>query len=137
MDKIELMATSAFGIESILAEELKWLGYNDLKVENGKVSFMADQNAIARCNLWLRTADRLFIKVGQFKTLTFDELFEGTRALPWDELIPENAAFPVEGKSVKSKLFSVSDCQAIVKKAIVEKMKSKYKQNWLPVKGTR
>ena len=69
--------------------------------------------------------------------MTFDELFEGTRALPWDELIPEVAAFPVEGKSVKSKLFSVSDCQAIVKKAIVEKMKSKYKQNWLPVKGTR
>ena len=67
MDKIELMATSAFGIESILAEELKWLGYNDLKVENGKVSFMADQNAIARCNLWLRTADRLFIKVDNFK----------------------------------------------------------------------
>ena len=137
MDKIELMATSAFGIEAILAEELKWLGYNDLKVENGKVSFVADQSAIARCNLWLRTADRLFIKVGQFKTLTFDELFEGTRALPWDELIPENAAFPVEGKSVKSKLFSVSDCQAIVKKAIVEKMKSKYKQNWFPEKGPR
>lgn len=137
MNKIELIATSAFGLESVLAEELKQLGYTDLKVENGKVTFPGDTNAIARCNIWLRTADRLFIKVGQFAAITFEELFEGTQALPWEELIPEDAEFPVEGKSIKSKLFSVSDCQAIVKKAIVEKMKKKYKQNWFPEKGAR
>lgn len=137
MDSIELMATSAFGLEAVLARELRQLGYNDLTVENGKVSFTGDALAIPRCNIWLRTADRLFIKAGQFPALTFEELFEGTRALPWDELIPEDAEFPVEGKSIKSKLFSVSDCQAIVKKAIVEKMKTKYKRSWFPEKGPR
>jgi putative N6-adenine-specific DNA methylase len=98
---------------------------------------LRDGNAIARCNIWLRTADRLFIKVGQFPATTFEELFENTKALPWGDLIPEDAEFPVEGKSIKSKLFSVSDCQAIVKKAVVEKMKMKYKRSWFPEKGPR
>ncbi|HRX21407.1 MAG TPA: class I SAM-dependent RNA methyltransferase [Syntrophomonadaceae bacterium] len=137
MNNIELIATSAFGLESVLAVELKKLGYADLTVENGKVTFAGDGNAIARCNIWLRTADRLFIKVGQFPATTFEELFEKTKALPWEDLIPEDAEFPVEGKSIKSKLFSVSDCQAIVKKAVVEKMKMKYKRSWFPEKGPR
>lgn len=137
MNNIELIATSAFGLESVLAVELKKLGYVDLTVENGKVTFTADGNAIARCNIWLRTADRLFIKAGQFPATTFEALFEGTKALPWGDLIPEDAEFPVEGKSIKSKLFSVSDCQAIVKKAVVEKMKMKYKRSWFPEKGLR
>lgn len=137
MGSIELIATSAFGLEAVLARELRQLGYTDLTVENGKVSFTGDEHAIARCNIWLRTADRLFIKAGEFPALTFEDLFEGTKALPWDDLIPENAEFPVEGKSIKSKLFSVSDCQAIVKKAVVEKMKTKYRRNWFAEKGPR
>jgi len=135
MNKIELIATAAFGLESIVAHELRQLGYEDLKIENGKVTFQADLYAIPRCNLWLRTADRLLLKMGEFTATSFDELFEKTKSLPWTDWIPENAKFPVEGKSIKSKLFSVSDCQAIVKKAVVEKMKQKYKINWFKETG--
>lgn len=135
MTKFEFIATATFGLEAVLAEEVKKLGYPDAKTENGRVTFNAGPEAICRANLWLRTADRVRLKVGQFKATTFDELFEKTRALPWPELIPGNAAFPVDGKSVKSGLFSVSDCQAIVKKAVVESMKRKYKKEWFEEKG--
>lgn len=137
MSKLQLIATSAFGIESITARELKKLGYFDQKVENGKVTFSGDESAICRTNLWLRTADRVLLKMGEFKALSFEELFEQTKALPWDEIIPEDAEFPVEGKSIDSKLFSVPDCQAIVKKAVVEKLKQKYKCEWFEEKGPR
>jgi len=135
MSKLHLIATSAFGIESVVARELKWLGYDDQQVENGKVTFAGDEEAICRANIWLRTADRVLVKMGEFKALTFDELFEGTKALPWDEWLPENAQFPVDGKSVDSKLSSVPDCQAIVKKAIVEKLKQRYKKQWFEENG--
>lgn len=137
MNKIELIATTAFGLESIVANELKQLGYEQLKVENGKITFPADYEAVARCNLWLRSADRLLLKIGQFEANSFDELFEQTRALPWTDWLPEDAEFPVEGKSIQSKLFSVSDCQAIVKKAVVEKMKEKYQRKWFQETGPR
>ncbi|ALC90157.1 RNA methyltransferase [Bacillus sp. FJAT-18017] len=127
MGKYEIIATAAMGLEALVAKEVKDLGYEGA-TENGKVTFVGDELAIARANLWLRTADRVKIKVGEFKAYTFDELFEKTKALPWDKFLPEDAEFPVSGKSVKSKLFSVSDCQAIVKKAIVEKMKLRYKK---------
>jgi putative N6-adenine-specific DNA methylase len=135
MSKLHLIATSAFGIEAVVARELKWLGYTDQQVENGRVTFAGDEEAICRANLWLRSADRVLVKMGEFKALTFDELFEGTKALPWDEWLPEDAQFPVDGKSVDSKLSSVPDCQAIVKKAIVEKMKQKYKRQWFDDNG--
>ncbi|MCX7708274.1 MAG: class I SAM-dependent RNA methyltransferase [Clostridia bacterium] len=137
MSKIQLIATSAFGIEAIVGRELKKLGYEDQMVENGRVTFSADESAICRTNLWLRTADRILVKVGEFKALSFEELFEGTKALPWEQWIPEDAEFPVEGKSVDSKLFSVPDCQAIVKKAVVEKLKLKYKKDWFEEKGAK
>lgn len=137
MKIIDLIATAAFGLESIVANELKKLGYENLQVENGRVDFSADISAIGRCNLWLRSADRLLVKVGEFEARTFDELFEKTKALPWDDWLPENAEFPVEGKSIQSKLFSVSDCQAIVKKAIVEKMKLRYPRKWFEETGPR
>ncbi|MGV3465827.1 MAG: THUMP domain-containing class I SAM-dependent RNA methyltransferase, partial [Heyndrickxia sp.] len=130
-----IIATAAMGLESIVAKEVKALGY-DTKVENGKVIFQGDESAIARCNLWLRTADRIKIMVGEFKAYTFDELFEKTKALSWGNFLPVDAEFPVQGKSVKSKLFSVPDCQAIVKKAIVEKLKMHYKKSsWLEETG--
>lgn len=116
MQKVELIATATFGLESVVAEEVKALGYGPVQVENGKVTFSADISAIPRTNLWLRTADRVRLKIGEFKATTFDELFEQTKALPWADWITEDATFPVEGKSVKSTLFSVPDCQAIVKK---------------------
>ncbi|HJV15880.1 MAG TPA: class I SAM-dependent RNA methyltransferase [Bacillales bacterium] len=135
MGKYQLIATAAMGLESIVAKEVRALGY-ECEVENGKVLFTGDESAIARCNLWLRTADRIKIKVAEFKAFTFDELFEKTKALPWENYLPEDAEFPVIGKSVKSKLFSVSDCQAIVKKAVVERMKKHYRRNtWFEESG--
>jgi putative N6-adenine-specific DNA methylase len=137
MHKVDLIATAAFGLESIVANELKKLGYENQKVENGRVSFTADSDAIARCNLWLRCADRLQLKVGEFEARSFEELFEQTKALPWSDWLPENAEFPVEGKSIQSQLFSVPDCQAIVKKAIVEKMKIRYPRKWFEENGPK
>ncbi|MGJ9456778.1 THUMP domain-containing class I SAM-dependent RNA methyltransferase [Oceanobacillus sp. CF4.6] len=125
MRKVTLIATTAMGLESVVAQEVKSLGY-EVTVDNGKVIFEAPVSAIPRCNLWLRTADRIKVVVGQFKAFTFDELFEATKALPWEEYISEDGQFPVSGKSIKSKLFSVSDCQAIVKKSIAERLKLKY-----------
>lgn len=135
MQKVELIATATFGLEAVVAEEVKALGYGPVQVENGKVTFSADISAIPRTNLWLRTADRVRLKIGEFKAITFDELFEKTKALPWADWITEDATFPVEGKSVKSTLFSVSDCQAIVKKAVVESLKKTYKQDWFEEQG--
>ncbi|MBG9590593.1 THUMP domain-containing class I SAM-dependent RNA methyltransferase [Cytobacillus firmus] len=135
MSKYDLIATTAMGLEALAAKEVRDLGY-ECEVENGRITFKGDEAAIVRSNLWLRTADRVRIKVGEFKATSFDELFEKTKALPWERYMPENAEFPVSGKSVKSKLFSVSDCQAIVKKAIVERMRTKYnKTGWLEENG--
>lgn len=135
MTRICLIATCSFGLEALVARELKDLGYKDQIVENGKVTFTADLNAICRTNLWLRTADRVRLKVGEFTATTFDDLFEQTKALPWPEIIPLEAAFPVDGKSVQSTLFSISDSQAIVKKAVVESMKNRYKTSWFKENG--
>lgn len=135
MSKYELIATAAMGLEALVAKEVRSLGY-ECEVDNGKVTFTGDETAIARCNMWLRTAARIKIKVGEFKAYSFDELFEKTKSLPWEKYLPENAEFPVDGKSVKSKLFSISDCQAIVKKAIVDRMKHYYKRDsWFEENG--
>ncbi|MGR3764781.1 THUMP domain-containing class I SAM-dependent RNA methyltransferase [Rossellomorea sp. NS-SX7] len=135
MGTYTLIATAAMGLEAIVAREVKDLGY-ECQVENGKVMFKGDETAIARANMWLRTADRIKILVGEFKAYSFDELFENTKKLPWENYLPEDAEFPVQGKSVKSKLYSVPDCQAIVKKAIVEKLRKAYKRtSWLDETG--
>ncbi|MBM6619297.1 THUMP domain-containing class I SAM-dependent RNA methyltransferase [Bacillus suaedaesalsae] len=136
MGKVTLIATAAMGIEALVADEVRSLGYENCIVENGKVTFEADEKAICRANLWLRTADRIKIKIGEFKATTFDELFEKTKKLNWADYIPKDAEFPVIGKSVKSKLFSVSDCQSIVKRAVVESLKNTYKQtSWFEETG--
>lgn len=137
MAKIDLIATATFGLEAVVAQELKDLGYENVKTDNARVLFEADEAAICRTNLWLRTADRVLIRVGEFSVTSFEELFEKTKALPWPDWLPENASFPVNGKSIKSQLFSVPDCQAIVKKAIVEKMKQRYKRSWFEEDGPR
>lgn len=125
MSSVTLIATAAMGIESIVNHEVKQLGY-ETSVDNGKVIFNAPISAIPRTNLWLRTADRVKLLVGEFKATTFDELFEQTKDLPWEKFIAEDGQFPVIGKSHQSKLYSVSDCQAIVKKAVAERLKLKY-----------
>lgn len=122
---VKLIATAAMGLEAIVAREVRDLGY-ECEVENGKVMFEAPVSAIPRCNLWLRTADRLKLIVGEFKATTFDDLFEQTKQLPWETYIAEDGKVPVSGKSHKSKLYSVSDCQAIVKKAIVDRLSLKH-----------
>lgn len=137
MGQYDLIATATFGLESIVAREVKKLGYEDVTTENSRVIFRGDEEAICRCNLWLRSADRVFIRMGEFPATSFEELFERTKALPWGDILPENANFPVQGKSINSGLFSVPDCQAIVKKAIVEKMKQKYKKDWFEEDGPK
>jgi len=127
MTEFKLVATSAMGLESLVADEVKALGFKTTS-ENGKIFFQGDELAIAKTNLWLRVADRVRIVAGEFQATTFDELFEQTKAIPWERFLPVDAEFPVAGKSVKSTLYSVPDCQAIVKKAIVERLKIAYKR---------
>lgn len=132
-----LVATAPMGLESIVAKEVQELGY-ETKVENGRIYYSGDKRAIVRSNIWLRCADRVKIVVAKFPAYTFEELFEKTKSIDWDKYLPEDANFPVDGRSHKSKLFSVSDCQSIVKKAIVEKMKKSYGvSGWLKETGAR
>lgn len=136
MKTFQLVATAASGIEALVGKEIKALGY-ECQVENGKVFFEGTEKDIAKTNLWLRTADRVKIIVGEFDAYEFDELFEKTKALPWEDLLPMDANFPVAGKSIKSKLYSVSDCQAIVKKEIVNRLSEVYHRNTrLPETGS-
>lgn len=115
--------------------ELKGLGYEPRIEEGGRIHFTANLYAIPRTNLWLRAADRVLVQIGSFPARTFTELFEGTRALPWPDWLPADASFPVVGKAVRSRLMSVPDCQAIAKKAVVEKMKERYGREWFPETG--
>ncbi|MFD1673301.1 THUMP domain-containing class I SAM-dependent RNA methyltransferase [Alicyclobacillus fodiniaquatilis] len=127
MHSWNLVATCAFGLEALTARELQDLGY-ETKNENGHVRFTGDNAAIARANLWLRTAERVFIELASFPAATFEELFQGVLAVPWEEILPRDAQIPVIGKSVKSTLHSVPACQSITKKAIVERLQRTYKQ---------
>ena len=136
MKYIELIAPCHFGLESVLKREILDLGYEISKVEDGRVTFLGDAEAICRANIFLRTAERILLKVGEFKAVTFEELFEKTKALAWEEYIPVNGKFWVtKAASVKSKLFSPSDIQSIMKKAMVERLKSKYHQDWFQEDG--
>jgi putative N6-adenine-specific DNA methylase len=134
-DDIELIATTSFGLEAVVSRELKALGYDDQSVADGKVMFRAGPEAICRANLWLRSADRVLIKMGEFEAADFGTLFDRCAALDWARWIPENGQFPVSGKSVRSQLHSVRDCQALVKKAIVEKLKQTHPVSWFAEKG--
>ena len=133
---MNLIASTAFGIESCAAFELKKLGAENVETRNGRIDFQGDFETVAKANMHLRCAERVFINMGEFKALTFEDLFQGTKAIAWEEFLPIDACFPVSGKSVKSTLHSVPDCQAIVKKAIVERLKIKYKLNIFPETGS-
>jgi putative N6-adenine-specific DNA methylase len=137
MKNLSLFATATFGVEAVVARELHHLGYEDTTIDNGRIHFQGDVEAICRSNLWLRSAERVFVQVGVFEAFSFDDLFEGTKSLPWEEWLPENAEFPVNGSCVKSALMSISDCQSIIKKAIVERLKRRYRRELFPENGPR
>jgi putative N6-adenine-specific DNA methylase len=136
-DRVDLIATALFGVEAVVARELRHLGYDDINTEDGKVTFKACVSDICRANLWLRCADRVFLKMGEFEAATFDQLFEGTKAIPWECWLPKDATFPVTGSCIRSTLMSISDCQSIIKKAVVERLKAHYKLNIFPETGPR
>ncbi|MGI6068941.1 MAG: THUMP domain-containing class I SAM-dependent RNA methyltransferase [Blautia sp.] len=137
MEQWELIAPCHFGLEAVLKREILDLGYEISKVEDGKVTFWGDAQAVADANIFLRTAERILLKVGEVKAVTFDELFEATKALPWEKYIPADGKFWVaKANSIKSKLFSPTDIQSIMKKAMVERMKQVYHVSWFPEDGS-
>lgn len=136
MEKTEWIAPCHFGLESVLKREIQDLGYEIVQVEDGRVTFCGDMEAGCRANVFLRTAERILLKVGSFRAVTFDELFERTREIPWENYIPRDGKFWVaKAASVKSRLFSPSDIQSIMKKAMVERLKSVYHIQWFEEKG--
>lgn len=136
MKTYELIAPCHFGLEAVLKREIYDLGYDVTKVEDGRVTFVGDEEAICRANIFLRTAERVLLKVGQFHAETFEDLFVGIKAIAWENYIPEDGKFWVaKASSIKSKLFSASDIQSIVKKAMVERLKQKYHTNWFEETG--
>lgn len=136
MSYIELCAPCGFGLEAVLSREIKDLDFEVTKVEDGRVYFLSDESGIAKANLWLRTAERVLVKMGEFYATTFEELFQETKKLPWHEWIPKEGSFPAaKASSVRSKLFSTSDIQSIVKKAVVESLKKRHKIDWFSETG--
>ncbi|MEZ6045079.1 MAG: class I SAM-dependent RNA methyltransferase [Planctomycetaceae bacterium] len=132
---VELIVLSTFGLEAVVGRELKELGYEQYQIQDGRISFTGDLKAICRTNLWLRSADRVLVKLGQFQAVDFGELFDRTEAIPWEEWIPKNGEFPVRCKSIKSELHSVPTCQSIVKKAIVKRLQQAYGVEWFSEDG--
>lgn len=136
MNTFELIVPCHFGLEAVMKKEIMDLGYEVSQVEDGRVTFIGDAEAICRANIFLRTTERVLLKVGSFKAVTFEELFQGTKAIPWEEYLPKDAKFWVaKASSIKSKLFSPSDIQSIMKKAMVERMKNAYGLTWFPEDG--
>lgn len=135
-NRLEIIVPCHFGLEAVLKKEIYDLGYEILKVEDGRVTFEGDAEAVCRANIFLRTAERVLVKAGEFTAETFDELFEGIKAIPWEDYIPKDSRFWVtKASSIKSKLFSPSDIQSIVKKAMVERLKQHYHVEWFPEDG--
>lgn len=136
MSRMELIAPCHFGLEAVLKREIIDIGYDIIKVEDGRVVYLGDEEALVRGNIFLRSAERILLKVAEFEARTFEELFENTKEIPWEDYLPRDAKFWVtKASSIKSKLFSSSDIQSIVKKAIVERMKQTYHQNWFEESG--
>ncbi|MBQ0083203.1 MAG: class I SAM-dependent RNA methyltransferase [Clostridiales bacterium] len=136
MENINMVAPCLFGVEGILADELKRFGLQNVAAQNGRVLFSGDFNTLALVNINSRYAERVLINMGQFKATSFTELFEGVKALPWENYIGKKDAFPVNGHSLDSALFSIPDCQSIIKKAIVERLKTKYNISWFEEAGS-
>ena len=134
---LDLIATSAFGLEAVVARELQGLGYETKIIQPGRILFHGGEADICRANLWLRAADRVLVRLGCYEASDFGQLFDGARALPWEDWLPADAEFPVSGRSVKSQLSSVPACQKIVKKAVVERLKAAYGADWFAETGPK
>ena len=132
---LKMCAPCLFGLEGPLANELKHMDVTDVQGQTGRVRFTGDENAVARVNIRSRFAERVLVELGSFRALTFDDLFEGTKALPWESFIPKNGSFPVKGYSLDSALHSVPDCQKIIKKAVAARLGKRYGVTWLPEDG--
>lgn len=136
MKRYELVVPCHFGLEAVTKREIYDLGYEITRVEDGRITFEGDEEAICRANIFLRTAERVLLQVGRFQATTYEELFQGIKAIPWEDYIPQDGKFWVKkASSIKSKLFSPSDIQSIAKKAMVERMKQKYKVDWFSEEG--
>ena len=135
--KLELVATCLFGLEKLLGEEIDALGYKRIDTMDGRITYEGDERAVFASNLHLRFAERVFIKLGSFRAESFEELYEGTAALPWENFIGRNDAFPVKGHALRSTLFSVPDCQSIVKKAVVNRLSGLYNIKWFAEEGVK
>ena len=133
--KLELVATATFGLEAVVRREIEALGYKIIKTEDGRVTYLGDERAIVRSNLWLRSADRVYLRMGEFRATEFEELFQQTKALEWESIIPLEGAFPVVGGSVKSVLHSVPACQKIIKKAVSVRLSEFYCRETMPETG--
>ncbi len=136
MRNISFVAPCIFGVEGILADELRRLGVNDVNAQNGRVLFSGDESTLAMVNINSRYAERVLINMGEFEATTFTELFDGVKNIPWEDYIGRTDAFPVGGWSLNSQLHSIPDCQSIVKKAVVDRLKSRYSISWFEETGT-
>jgi len=137
MGEYRIVATAAFGLESVVARELKGLGFEGVSSENGRLSFSGNVRDVAKANIWLRTADRVLIEAARFACSDFEELFQGVLKVPWEKMIPFDGVVHVTGRSVRSKLSSVPACQSVVKKAVIQAMKRKYSSDAFPETGPR
>ncbi len=137
MKNLTFAVPCLFGLEGIVGNECKRLQFHNIRVENGRVLFDGDLGDMARANLWLRSGERVLLRLAEFSARSFTELFDGVRALPWEQFIPKDGAFPVKGHALHSQLHSVPDCQSIVKKAVVERLKSRYHLSWFAETGAK
>ena len=137
MSQLKFIATTAFGLEATVKREIQKLGFENISSNDGMVCFSGDESTIPKANIHLRSSDRILLMIGQFKAFSFEELFEKTKSLNWSDWIPKNGNFIITGKSIKSQLYSVPDCQSIVEKAIIENLKKKYKINWFEKTGAK
>ena len=136
MSEYKLVIPCLMGVEGLVGNELRDMGAQNVEPQNGRVLFDGSGEMIARANLWSRYGERVLIQLAEFRALSFEELFQGVKAIPWERWIGKKEAFPVKGRSLSSKLASVPDCQSIVKKAVVERLKAKYKQSWFEETGS-
>ena len=136
MSKLNLIATATFGLEAVVKREVEALGYTVIASEDGKITYIGDERAVVRSNIWLRSADRVYIKLAEFQAKTFEDLFQNAAGIAWEEWIPQDGKFTVVGTAVKSDLHSVPDCQAIIKKAIVKRLQQTYDIEWFEETGS-
>ena len=135
--EFEIVATSTFGVEAVLKKEIKNLGFEIIDSRNGRITFKGDERTLVKANLWLRTADRVYLKLSEFKAVSFEELFNKAGMIEWEKYIPEDGKFTVIGTSARSTLHSVPACQSIIEKALIKRLSKAYGREWFEKSGDR